>query len=133
MNIEIDSKVTEEGKTLTEVTETVEIPNDKVISKVSETSSVTEDGEFVTVTETVVLRVTPKHEQECFVDIEGKRVPWDKATISTEEIIKLGGWDSSQGVILIDKDNNERQLKPGECVEIKPGDCFAKKIRFKRG
>ncbi len=68
-----------------------------------------------------------------FVDIEGVLKPWDKDTITTEEVIALGGWDPSQGAILIDKDNNEHALKPGEVVDIKPGMGFSKKIRFKRG
>lgn len=68
-----------------------------------------------------------------FLDIEGIERPWDKDTITMEEIIALGGWDASQGAILIDKDNNERTLQPGEVVELKPGMGFSKKIRFKRG
>ncbi len=68
-----------------------------------------------------------------FVNIEGTEYPWDKDTITTEEIISLGGWDPSQGAILIDKDNNERTLRPGETVELKPGMGFSKKVRFKRG
>ena len=67
------------------------------------------------------------------LDIEGVQQPWDKDTITTEEIIALGGWDPSQGAILIDKDNNERTLATGEVVELKPGMGFSKKIRFKRG
>lgn len=67
------------------------------------------------------------------IDIEGTPHPWDKDTITTEEIIQLGGWDSSLGALLIDKDNNERTLKPGEVIELKPGMGFSKKIRFKRG
>jgi hypothetical protein len=68
-----------------------------------------------------------------FLDIEGREVPWDRDTITTEEIITLGGWDPSQGAILIDKDNNERTLQPGEVVELKPGMGFSKKVKFKRG
>jgi hypothetical protein len=68
-----------------------------------------------------------------FVDIEGIEHPWPKNTITTEEIAKLGGWDPSLGVIEIDKDNNERTLKPHEIVELKPGHGFSKKIKFKRG
>jgi hypothetical protein len=68
-----------------------------------------------------------------FVDIEGDLKPWDKPTITTDEVIALGGWDASQGAILIDKDNNEQTLKPGEVVELKPGHGFSKKVRFKRG
>ncbi len=67
------------------------------------------------------------------LDIEGTLKSWDKATITTEEIIALGGWDPSQGAILIDADNNEHTLQPGEMVELKPGLGFSKKIRFKRG
>ena len=68
-----------------------------------------------------------------FVDVEGTIHPWDEPTITTEQIAKLGGWDVSQGVIEIDKDNNEITLKPGQLVELKPGQGFAKKVRFKRG
>ncbi len=67
------------------------------------------------------------------LDIEGTLYPWDNDTITTEQIITLGGWDPSQGAIEIDKDNNEHTLKPGEVVELKPGMGFSKKIRFKRG
>lgn len=68
------------------------------------------------------------------LDIEGELKPWDKDTITTEEVAALGEWDVSLGVILIDlKDNTERTLQPGEVVEVKPGMGFSKKIRFKRG
>lgn len=44
-----------------------------------------------------------------FLDIEGVEKPWDKDTITTEEIIFLGGWDPSLGAIEINlKDNTER-------------------------
>ena len=68
-----------------------------------------------------------------FIDIEGTEFPWDRATITREEIAQLGGWDVALGVIEIDKDNNERTLSPGETIELKPGQGFAKKIRWKRG
>ena len=67
------------------------------------------------------------------VDIEGTLHDWERDTITTEEIVTLGGWDASVGVILIDKDNNERTLTAGETIELKPGQGFAKKIKFKRG
>lgn len=68
-----------------------------------------------------------------FLDIEGELKPWDKPTITTEEVISLGGWDPSLGAILIDKDQNERTLQPGEVIELKPGMGFSKKVHFKRG
>ena len=67
------------------------------------------------------------------LDIEGNLTPWDKDTITTEEIIQLGGWDTSQGAVLIDKDNNERTLLPREVIELQPGMGFSKRVRFKRG
>jgi hypothetical protein len=80
------------------------------------------------------LMSTQTHEHPIYiVNIEGVEHAWPRETIMTEEIIALGGWDPSLGVILIDKDNNERTLQPGEVVELKPGQGFAKKVRFRRG
>jgi len=67
------------------------------------------------------------------LNIEGNIYPWDKPTITAADIARVGGWDLALGVILIDADNNERQLQPGEEVELKPGLGFAKKIRWRRG
>lgn len=67
------------------------------------------------------------------LDIEGRVIDWDQDTITTEEIIRLGGWNPSQGAIVVDRENNERTLQPGEVVELQPGMGFAKKVRFKRG
>lgn len=69
-----------------------------------------------------------------YIDIEGTEHPWDKDTITTKQIIELGGWDPANGAIIIDhKTNEERTLQPEEVVEIKPGMGFAKKVKFKRG
>ena len=68
-----------------------------------------------------------------FVVIEGTEHPWPKDTISFEEIAQLGGWSPSDGVIEVDENNNERTLKPGEIVQLKPGHGFSKKVRWKRG
>jgi len=68
-----------------------------------------------------------------FLCIDGKEIPWNKATITTEEIIQVGGWEPEQGVIEVDKDQNERTLSAGEIIEIKPGHGFAKHICWKRG
>ena len=68
------------------------------------------------------------------VDIEGAYKPWDKDTITPKEVAALGGWDISQGVVLIDlEDGTERTLEPGEEIKLRPGIGFSKKIRFKRG
>jgi hypothetical protein len=72
-------------------------------------------------------------ESKYLVDIEGTVHPWDRETITTEELVVLGGWEPSQGVIEVDKDNVERTLKPAEVIELKPGHGFAKKVKWKRG
>ncbi len=74
-----------------------------------------------------------KKSKKYYVNIEGVEYQWEDATITTEEIANLGGWDPAVGVIEIDKENNERTLQPGEVVELKPGHGFSKKIRWKRG
>ncbi len=80
------------------------------------------------------LRDEKKVEEPKFtLDIEGALKPWDEDTITTEQIAALGGWDVSLGVLLIDKDNNERTLRPGEVVKLEPGLGFSKKVRFRRG
>lgn len=79
------------------------------------------------------MATTTKTGPKFFLDIEGVLKPWDEETITTEQIIALGGWDSSQGVIMIDKDNNEQTLQPNQVIELKPGMGFSKKVKFKRG
>lgn len=66
------------------------------------------------------------------LNIEGVEHQWHKDTITTEEIAALGGW-VGEGVIEIDADNVERTLAPGEVIKLKPGQGFAKKIKWKRG
>ena len=65
--------------------------------------------------------------------IEDKSHPWPQETINTEEIAQLGGWDISQGVVEVDEEQNERTLKAGEVVKLRPGVSYGKKLRFKRG
>jgi hypothetical protein len=67
------------------------------------------------------------------LEIEGKSVTWSGPIITTEEIARLGGWDPAQGVIMVDRENNERTLGADEKIEIKPGIGFGKRIRWKRG
>lgn len=74
-----------------------------------------------------------KPKEACSIDIEGTIHPWPKDTISTEEILELGGWPASEGVVLIDADNVERTLQPGEIIKLDCGVCFSRKVRFKRG
>lgn len=80
---------------------------------------------------TVVERDRPNH--KCQIDIEGRLFPWEKDTITTEELIALGGWPSSEGVLIINPDNTERTLAPGEVISLDCGVCFSRRRKFRRG
>ena len=68
-----------------------------------------------------------------FVDVEGTEYEWDKDTISVPEIRELAGLASTDQVVEIDRDQNERTLTEDAVVELKPGHGFSKKRKFKRG
>ena len=68
-----------------------------------------------------------------FVKVEGEVHRWCSSTITTEQIIELGGWDPAAGAIMIDEDGKEATLEPGQVIELRPGRQFGKRICFKRG
>ena len=55
--------------------------------------------------------------QKYFVKVEGEEHRWPDDTITTEEVIELGGWDVSLGAIMIDEDGVESTLQPGQTIE----------------
>ena len=72
----------------------------------------------------------PKYE----VNLDGDIREWDKSTIRVPEIRDLAGWGDDQPVVIVDlKTNEERDLREDEVVDLKPGQGFSKKIKFKRG
>jgi hypothetical protein len=69
-----------------------------------------------------------------FVNIEDTDYPWDKDSITAQDIRTLAGFPAGTEVIEVDlATNEEHTLADGESVEIKPGHGFGKKIKFKRG
>lgn len=72
----------------------------------------------------------PKYE----VNVEGVDHPWPRAEITVPEIRGLGGFAPTDPIIEVDlKDNSEITLADDATVELRPGQGFGKKIRFKRG
>lgn len=72
--------------------------------------------------------------QKYVVNLEGTEEPWERETISVAEIRELAGWDASQPIIEVNlQSNEERTLAEDETVALKPGQGFAKKVRFQRG
>lgn len=81
----------------------------------------------ITVTET---QKGPKYE----VNLDGDVYPWPNPTISVPEIRRLAGWGDDQPVVMVDlKTNDERDLREDEVIDLKPGQGFSKKVKFKRG
>lgn len=75
----------------------------------------------------------PPDQARLVLDIEGTQHPWNQPTITATDVARLGGWDVGQGVMLIDAENNERQLQPTEAIDLRPGHGFARRIRWRRG
>lgn len=72
----------------------------------------------------------PKYE----VNLDGDVRDWPKSTITVAEIRGLAGWGDDQPVVIVDlKTNEERDLSEDEIIDLKPGQGFSKKIKFKRG
>ncbi|GAB3047162.1 hypothetical protein GCM10027053_01220 [Intrasporangium mesophilum] len=72
----------------------------------------------------------PKYE----VNLDGDVRPWSEPTISVAQIRELAGWGADQPVVMVDlKTNDERDLREDEVVDVKPGQGFSKKVKFKRG
>lgn len=68
------------------------------------------------------------------VELDGAVHEWGKPTISVDEIRGLAGWAKDQPVVIVDlQTNEERDLSEDDVVDLKPGQGFSKKIRFKRG
>ena len=69
-----------------------------------------------------------------FVNVEGVEHDWTKATITLPELRELGGWDAHQQVVEVDMQSmTETTLAEDAVIALKPGQGFAKKIRFQRG
>ncbi len=72
----------------------------------------------------------PKYE----VNVEGTDYPWDAPTITVAQIRELGALPADQPVVEVDlQDNTEKTLTETAIVELKPGQGFAKKVKFQRG
>jgi plastocyanin domain-containing protein len=68
------------------------------------------------------------------VNIEGVDHSWDESTITTTQLRQLAGWEPHQQVVEVDlRSMTETTLADDAVVPLKPGQGFAKKIRFQRG
>jgi hypothetical protein len=69
-----------------------------------------------------------------FVNLEGAEEPWGDSTIALPQLRELAGWDPQQQVVEVDMQSmTETTLADDAVITLKPGQGFAKKIRFQRG
>jgi hypothetical protein len=66
-----------------------------------------------------------------FIDDKEYRV--EKSELTGAEIMDLGGIPHDAGLILIQEDGTQVQVREDEVIDLKPGRRFKKAPRFKRG
>lgn len=67
------------------------------------------------------------------VFIDGKEFHVDKSELTGAEIMDLGGIPHDVGLILVEEDGTQVQIRETDVVELKPGRRFKKAPRFIRG
>jgi hypothetical protein len=68
------------------------------------------------------------------INIENADYPWHSASITSTDIRQLAGWEPTQEVVEVNlEEMTEVTLDDHSVIELKPGQGFAKKIRFQRG
>ncbi len=68
------------------------------------------------------------------LDIEGTVYAWERGDISVPEIRELGNLSGPEPIVEVDlRDNSQRTLAEDEVMSLKPGQGFARKVRFQRG
>jgi hypothetical protein len=69
-----------------------------------------------------------------FVNVEGGERSWHSPTITLPQLRQLAGWEPQQQVVEVDLQSmTETTLAEDSVITLKPGQGFAKKIRFQRG
>ena len=65
--------------------------------------------------------------------IDDKEYHVEKSELTGAEIMDLGGIPHELGLILIEEDGTQVQVREDEVIDLKPGRRFKKAPRFKRG
>lgn len=68
-----------------------------------------------------------------FVNVEGTEYPWEKETITTQEIRILGNIPPDISVIEELPDGTERTLSEGETITVQPGHRYGRAPKYRRG
>ncbi len=78
-------------------------------------------------------KISERAGQKFFVNIEGTEHPWDKDTITTQEIRILGGLPADLPVIQESPEGTERTLAEDETITLQPGHRHGRAAKYRRG
>jgi len=65
--------------------------------------------------------------------VDGKELYLEQSTITGGEIMDLAGIPRDVGLILVEEDGTQVQIKADDVIELRPGRRFKKAPRFVRG
>ncbi len=75
----------------------------------------------------------PDHGPDYFIEVDGTEYELHQDEITGGQIMDLAGIPRDQGLLEILDDGTQRQVGVDEPIDLKPGQRFKKRPRFKRG
>lgn len=72
-------------------------------------------------------------EKKFHINIEGRKFPWDKETITVRQMRALGNLPAALPVVEEFPDGKEKTLSDSDTVLLKPGHRYGRAPKFKRG
>ncbi len=71
--------------------------------------------------------------QKFYVNIEGTEYPWDKDTITAQDIRSLSGIPTDVAILQEAPDGTERTIGESETISLQPGHRLGRAAKYKRG
>jgi hypothetical protein len=71
--------------------------------------------------------------QKFYVNIEGAEYPWDKDTITAQDIRSLGGIPADVPILQEAPDGTERTIGENEAIALQPGHRLGRAAKYRRG
>ena len=91
-------------------------------------------GEVKTMEKAIQTEIGPEAQGKFYtLFIDDKEYRVHKSELTGAEIMDLGGIPHELGLILIQEDGTQVQVREDEVIDLKPGRRFKKAPRFKRG
>ena len=71
--------------------------------------------------------------QKFTFSVDDREFTTEKAQLTGGQIMDMADIPHSQGLLLINDDGTQVKIEVGDIIDLKPGQRFKKKPRFKRG